>query len=142
SARHRGRGGSALLGHHHHRLRYAGDRGQPGHPELRADCGGGRNHLSFCRAVRTARRPLAAAAADGRPAGGVMDLRPHPAQIHGASKFFTIWIPVLSAIYLAVMKALGGPNPEHFLLVAILLALSFWSDGSRHIAKVRMPYLL
>jgi hypothetical protein len=71
-----------------------------------------------------------------------MDLRPHPGQVRGAPKFFTVWVPILCAVYLAVMKALGGPNPEHFLLVAILLVLSFWSNGSRHIAKVGMPYLL
>jgi membrane-associated phospholipid phosphatase len=71
-----------------------------------------------------------------------MDLRPHPEQIRRAPKFFIVWVPVLSAIYLGVMKALGGLGPEHFLLVAIALVLSFWSDGSRYIARVGMPYLL
>jgi hypothetical protein len=71
-----------------------------------------------------------------------MDLRPHPEQLRAAPKFFTVWVPILGAIYLGVLKALGGLGPEHFLLVAIALVLSFWSDGSRRIARVGMPYLL
>jgi len=71
-----------------------------------------------------------------------LDLRPHPEQIRGAHPFFKYWIPALSLPYLVVLKLLGGLGPEHFLLVGLLLFMSFWSDGSRRLARVGMPYLL
>jgi membrane-associated phospholipid phosphatase len=33
-------------------------------------------------------------------------------------------------------------RPEHLLAVGIALALSFWSDGSRRLARVGLPYVL
>ncbi len=51
-------------------------------------------------------------------------------------------MPALSVLYLAVLKLLGGLGPEHFLLVGLALVLSLWSDGSRRLARVGMPYLL
>jgi hypothetical protein len=72
----------------------------------------------------------------------MMDLRPHPEQLAGAPRFFTVAMPAMGAIYLAIMTALGGPWPEHYLLAAIALTLSLWSDGSRRLALVGLPYLL
>jgi hypothetical protein len=70
------------------------------------------------------------------------DLRPHPEQVRGAHPFFRIWVPALSVVYLAALKALGGLGPEHFTLVGLSLGLSLWSDGSRRLARVGMPFLL
>jgi len=71
-----------------------------------------------------------------------LDLRPHPEQLRRAHPFFRIWVPALGIAYLAALKALGGLGPEHFVLVGIALVLSLWSDGSRKLARVGMPYLL
>ncbi len=71
-----------------------------------------------------------------------MDLRPHPRQLRHAHPFFRIWVPVLSVAYLAVLKLLGGLGPEHLLIVTIALVLSLWSDGSRRLAHIGLPYLL
>ncbi|TMA28913.1 MAG: inositol phosphorylceramide synthase [Deltaproteobacteria bacterium] len=71
-----------------------------------------------------------------------MDLRPHPEQIRAAPKFFTVWVPIFGTVYLAVLLALGGLGPEHLLLVALALALSLWSESSRRIARIGLPYLL
>jgi membrane-associated phospholipid phosphatase len=71
-----------------------------------------------------------------------VDLRPRPEQLRGAHPFFKYWIPALSVPYLAVVFALGGPGPEHFLLVGISLVLALWNDSSRKLALVGLPYLL
>jgi len=71
-----------------------------------------------------------------------VDLRPRPEQLRGAHPFFKYWIPALSVLYLAVVLALGGPGPEHFLLVGISLVLALWNDSSRKLALVGLPYLL
>ena len=69
-------------------------------------------------------------------------LRPRPGQLRTAHPFFKHWIPGLAAAYLAVMYALGGPGPEHFLLAGIALVLSVWNDDSRRLALIGLPYLL
>lgn len=69
-------------------------------------------------------------------------LRPRPGQLRTAHPFFKHWIPALAAVYLAVMYALGGPGPEHFLLAGIALVLSLWNDDSRRLALIGLPYLL
>ena len=71
-----------------------------------------------------------------------MDLRPHPEQIRGAGRFFTIGIPLICAAYLCVVLRLHDLRPEHLLAVVTSLVLSFWSDGSRRLARVGLPYLL
>ncbi len=69
-------------------------------------------------------------------------LVPRPGQLRTAHPFFKHWIPGLAAAYLAVMYALGGPGPEHFLLAGIALVLSLWNDDSRRLALIGLPYLL
>lgn len=71
-----------------------------------------------------------------------LDLRPHPEQIRGAGRFFTVGIPLLCAAYLAVLLALHDVRPEHLMGMATALLLSFWSDGSRRLARVGLPYVL
>jgi inositol phosphorylceramide synthase catalytic subunit len=71
-----------------------------------------------------------------------LDLRPHPEQLRTAHPFFRIWIPLLAVVYIAVIKALGGLGTEHFLIAGISLVLAVWSDGSRKLARVGLPYLL
>ena len=69
-------------------------------------------------------------------------LLPRIGQLRTAHPFFKHWIPGLAAAYLAVMYALGGPGPEHFLLAGIALVLSVWNDDSRRLALIGLPYLL
>jgi membrane-associated phospholipid phosphatase len=71
-----------------------------------------------------------------------LDLRPHPEQIRKAGRFFTVGIPALSAAYLALVLGLHDLRPEHLIAVVIALTLSFWSDGSRRLARVGLPYVL
>jgi len=72
----------------------------------------------------------------------VLPLRERIEQLRGAPRFFTVGIPLLSVIYLAVLRALGGLGPEHFIAVAAYLGLALWSDGSRRLSRVVMPFLL
>jgi membrane-associated phospholipid phosphatase len=71
-----------------------------------------------------------------------LDLRPHPEQLRSAGRFFTVGIPALCAVYLGVVLALHDLRPEHVLAVVLALLLSFWSDGSRRLARVGLPYVL
>ncbi|MGZ6125671.1 MAG: phosphatase PAP2 family protein [Myxococcales bacterium] len=68
--------------------------------------------------------------------------RPRPDQLRKAHPFFKYWIPALSAVYMAVLCVLGGPGPEHFILVGLSLVLSLWNDYSRRLALIGLPYLL
>jgi hypothetical protein len=71
-----------------------------------------------------------------------VDLRLRPEQLRGAHPFFKYWIPALSVPYLAIVFALGGPGPEHWLLVGMSLVLALWNDSSRRLALIGLPYLL
>ncbi|MFN2548106.1 MAG: phosphatase PAP2 family protein [Myxococcales bacterium] len=71
-----------------------------------------------------------------------MDLRPHPEQLRTAPRFFVVGVPVLCAVYLIVPALLRDLRPEHFLAVVLALVLSLWSDGSRRLARVGLPYVL
>jgi hypothetical protein len=71
-----------------------------------------------------------------------VDLRPRPEQLRSAHPFFKFWIPALSVAYMALVCVLGGPGPEHFLLIGISLVLALWNDASRKLALIGLPYLL
>jgi hypothetical protein len=71
-----------------------------------------------------------------------VDLRPRPEQLRSAHPFFKFWIPALSVAYMALVCVLGGPGPEHFLLIGISLVLALWNDASRKLAVIGLPYLL
>ncbi len=71
-----------------------------------------------------------------------MDLRPHPEQLRSAGRFFTVGIPIVCAVYLAIALAMHDLRPEHLLAVALSLVLALWSDGSRRLARVGLPYVL
>ena len=71
-----------------------------------------------------------------------MDLRPHPEQLRGAGRFFTAGIPALCAAFLVLVLAMHDLRPEHVLAIVLSLMLSLWSDGSRKLARVGLPYLL
>jgi hypothetical protein len=68
--------------------------------------------------------------------------RPRPDQLRQAHPFFKYWIPALSVVYMAVLQALGGPGPEHFILIGLSLTLALWNDYSRRLALIGLPYLL
>ena len=72
----------------------------------------------------------------------VLSMRERIEQLRRAPRFFSLGIPALCIAYLALAQALGGAGPEHFLAVALFLGLSLWSDGSRRLARVAMPFLL
>jgi inositol phosphorylceramide synthase catalytic subunit len=72
----------------------------------------------------------------------VLSMRERIEQLRRAPRFFAIGVPVLSAGYLALAEALGGAGPEHFIAVVLFLGLALWSDGSRRLARVAMPFLL
>jgi membrane-associated phospholipid phosphatase len=71
-----------------------------------------------------------------------LPLRDRLAQLKRTHWFFTIAIPVLSAVYLLTLHLLGGVGPEHLVAVALCLGLALWSDGSRRLARVALPFLL
>lgn len=71
-----------------------------------------------------------------------MDLRPHPEQLRHAGKFFLFGVPALCVVYLGSALAMHDLRPEQVLAVALALALSFWSDASRRLARVGLPYML
>lgn len=71
-----------------------------------------------------------------------LDFRPHPEQIRSAGRFFTVGMPIICAAYLALLLALQDLRPEHLLAIVLALTLSFWSDHSRRLARVGLPYLL
>ena len=67
---------------------------------------------------------------------------PRPDQLKTAPRVFTLVIPALCLAYLSVMTALGGPHPEHWLAAGIALLLALWSDHTRQLARVGLPFVL
>ena len=72
----------------------------------------------------------------------LLSVRDRIEELRRAPRFFTFGVPALCAAYLALVTVLGGPGPEHFVAVGILLVLALWSDGSRRLALVGMPFVL
>lgn len=72
----------------------------------------------------------------------VLSMRERIEQLRRAPRFFSIGVPAICAAYLALAQALGGAGREHFIAVALFLGLALWSDGSRRLAHVAMPFLL
>jgi len=72
----------------------------------------------------------------------LLPVRERIEELRRAPRFFTAFVPALCAAYLGLVTVLGGPGPEHFVAVGILLILALWSDGSRKLALVGMPFLL
>ena len=71
-----------------------------------------------------------------------MDLRPHPEQLRTAPKFFVIGVPLIGLLYLLVPVAMHDLRPEHVVAVGVGIVLCLWSDGSRRLARVGLPYVL
>jgi hypothetical protein len=72
-----------------------------------------------------------------------MGLRERVEQARRAHPFFRIGVPLLCAIYLAVVKAVAGHlGPEHVALVVLVMGFAFWSDRSRSLARIAYPFLL
>jgi hypothetical protein len=63
-------------------------------------------------------------------------------QTRRAPRFYTVGVPVLSAVYFLVLQLLGGLHPEHFVLVGIGLVLSLGNDWTRKLARPGLVYLL
>jgi len=72
----------------------------------------------------------------------LLPMRERIEQLRRAPRFFSVGVPALCAAYLALVTALGGPGPEHFIAVGLFLGLSLWSDDSRRLARVAMPFVL
>jgi len=72
-----------------------------------------------------------------------MGLRERVEQARRAHPFFRIGVPLLCAVYLAVVKAVAGHlGPEHVALVVLVMGFAFWSDRSRNLARIAYPFLL
>ena len=71
-----------------------------------------------------------------------LSMRERIEQLRRAPRFFSLGVPALCAGYLALVHTLGGIAPEHAIAVAMFLGLSLWSDGSRRLARVAMPFML
>ena len=71
-----------------------------------------------------------------------LSMRERIEQLRRAPRFFSLGVPALCAGYLALVHALGGIGPEHAIAVALFVGLSLWSDGSRRLARVAMPFML
>jgi membrane-associated phospholipid phosphatase len=71
-----------------------------------------------------------------------MALRERIEELRRAHPFFRIGVPAFCAVYLAAVGALRDLRPEHFAFVALLLGFSFWSNGSRKLARIAFPFLL
>ena len=56
--------------------------------------------------------------------------------------YHRLFVPVGSVVYMILMTVLGGPRPEHYILVGLALFFSLWSDTTRKFARVVHPYLL
>jgi membrane-associated phospholipid phosphatase len=56
--------------------------------------------------------------------------------------FYRIAAPLLSAAYLAGLRALNGLHAEHLIAVVGLCFLAFWSDSTRRWSKVILPVVL
>jgi membrane-associated phospholipid phosphatase len=72
----------------------------------------------------------------------LLSMRERIEQLRRAPRFFSIGVPVLCAAYLALVHAVARLQPEHYLAAAAFLVLALWSDGSRRLARVGMPFLL
>jgi len=72
----------------------------------------------------------------------LLSMRERIEQLRRAPRFFSAGVPVLCTAYFALVTALGGPGPEHFIAIGLFLGLSLWSDGSRRLARVAMPFVL
>jgi len=72
----------------------------------------------------------------------LLSMRERIEQLRRAPRFFRVGVPALCAAYMALVCVLGGPGPEHFIGVGLFLGLSLWSDGSRRLARVAMPFVL
>ena len=72
----------------------------------------------------------------------LLSMRERIEQLRRAPRFFSIGVPVLCAAYLALVHFVARLQPEHYLAAALFLVLALWSDGSRRLARVGMPFLL
>jgi len=72
----------------------------------------------------------------------ILSMRERIEQLRRAPRFFSIGVPALCAAYLLLVHQVARLQPEHYLAAALFLGLALWSDGSRKLARVGMPFLL
>jgi membrane-associated phospholipid phosphatase len=63
-------------------------------------------------------------------------------QVRRAPKFFTLGVPAICAAHLFLAHRLHDLRPEHLAAAVGAIVLSFWSDASRKLARVGLPFLL
>jgi inositol phosphorylceramide synthase catalytic subunit len=63
-------------------------------------------------------------------------------QLRRAHPLFRVAMPIASGAYLLAVAAVSRIGPEHVLLVALVLGFSLWSDQSRRLARIALPFLL
>ena len=72
----------------------------------------------------------------------VLPARERLGQLRRAHPFFRVVVPLLCAAYLLVVAAVSAIGPEHVLFVALVLGFALWSDRSRRLAHIALPFLL
>lgn len=72
----------------------------------------------------------------------LLSMRERIEQLRRAPRFYSRGVPALCAVYLLIVHQVAHLQPEHYLAVALFLGLAVWSDGSRKLARVGMPFLL
>jgi inositol phosphorylceramide synthase catalytic subunit len=63
-------------------------------------------------------------------------------QLRHAHPLFRVGMPVACGAYLLLVATVSRIGPEHVLLVALVLGFSLWSDQSRRLARIALPFLL
>jgi membrane-associated phospholipid phosphatase len=71
-----------------------------------------------------------------------VDLRPQPGQLRKAHWFYRLGFPLIAAVYLTTLQIIGGLEPIHYILVGMGVVLCLWSDASRRLARIGLPFLL
>jgi inositol phosphorylceramide synthase catalytic subunit len=72
----------------------------------------------------------------------VLSLRERIEQLRRAPRFHSVGVPALAAAYLIIVHAVGGVGLEHVAAAGAFVGLALWSNASRKLARVLMPFLL
>jgi len=72
----------------------------------------------------------------------ILSMRERIEQLRRAPRLFSIGVPALCACYLALVHLFDQLHPEHYVAAGLFFILALWSDGSRRLARVGMPFLL
>jgi membrane-associated phospholipid phosphatase len=72
----------------------------------------------------------------------VLSARQRLEELRRAHPFYRVVLPLLCAAYLSGIAAVARIGPEHVLCVVLVLGFALWSDASRRLAHIALPFLL